>query len=245
MRIAITRPRERSDETTRLVSERGWEALVVSAIEIVPRSKGEITKGVGDIAGYDWLVLTSAYGAEIMLEFYGEKLKKLRIAAIGPKTKKALEKAGLKVSLVPEEYETEGLIEELAKHAKGKRVLVARAAIGREIFVDELKKAAKVVEVPLYDTFLPKDKSSIVEFSDALRNRELDAVMFTSSQTVNNLFDYLGEDLRVGLEDVWVCAIGPQTALTLEQHGVRVDIMPNEYTVQACLGELEKKFRAG
>lgn len=245
MRIAITRPKERSDETVKAVGERGWEALVVSAIEIVPRSKGEIIKGVGDIAGYDWLVLTSAYGAEIMLKHFGGKLKKLHIAAIGPKTKNALEKACLNVSLIPEEYETEGLLEELVKHAKGKRILVARAAMGREILVEELKKAAKVVEVPLYDTVLPRDKASIVEFSDALENKELDAVVFTSSQTVKNLFDYLGGGLARDLEGVRVCAIGPQTALTLEQRGVRVDIVPREYTLEACLDALEKRSRTG
>ncbi|MFQ5816278.1 MAG: uroporphyrinogen-III synthase [Candidatus Hydrothermarchaeaceae archaeon] len=239
MRIAITRPKERSDDTVRLVRDRGWDALIVDAIEIAPRVEDEIHKGVGDITSYDWLVLTSAFGAEIMLKLYGDSLGGLHIAAIGPKTRDALERPGLRVDLMPGEYRTEGLIEALAREVGGKRVLIARASIGREILVKELRKVANVSEVPLYDTVVPSDKSGMIEFSEVLRKGELDAVIFTSSQTAKNLFDYLGEDLRKYLGDVLVCAIGPQTSQTLEEYGVRVDIMPERYTVGACLDELE------
>jgi uroporphyrinogen III methyltransferase/synthase len=214
--------------------------MIVSAIEVVPRSKDEIIAEVGDISGYDWLVLTSAFGAEIMHTLYGDELKMLRIAVIGPKTRDVLEKSGIKVDLIPDDYETEGLIGTLSKKARGKRVLIARAAIGREILIKELKKVADVVEVPLYDTVVPRDKSGMNEFSEELKRGELDAVIFTSSQMAKNLFDYIGEDLRDYLRRVYVCAIGPQTALTLKEHGVRVDIVPRKYTVDACLDELER-----
>ncbi len=244
MRIAITRPKERSDETVRLVRERGWDALIVSAIEIQPRANDEILGGVGDINGYDWLVLTSAYGAEIMLELYNDKLRDLKIAAIGPKTRDALERSSFNVDLIPGEYKTEGLIELLVQEAKGDKILVARAAIGREILVEELKKIADVTEVPLYDTAVPRDKSGMDAFSEALKKGDLDAVIFTSSQTTANIFDYLGEDIRKQMDEVFVCAIGPLTAKTLEEHNVKVDIMPEKYTVGACLDELEKASRA-
>ncbi|MEE8167829.1 MAG: uroporphyrinogen-III synthase [Candidatus Hydrothermarchaeales archaeon] len=243
MRVAITRPKERSEETIKLVRNRGWEAIIVSAIEIIPRVKEEILKGVGKLEDYDWLVLTSAFGADIMLEYFGSKLGQVGIAVIGPKTKDALETAGIKVELIPKEYEAEALARELAERAKGKKILVARAAIGREVLVEELRKVAQVVEVPLYDTEMPKDASGIEEFAMALDAGEIDAVIFTSSQTASNLFEVLGGEFSRKLSKVKVCAIGPKTAETLQGFGVEVDITPNEYTVGACLDALQGEMR--
>jgi len=225
----------------RLVKERGWEALIVSAIEIQPREDREIRSGVGDITEYDWIVLTSAFGAEIMLRLYGDKLRELKIASIGPKTRDALEHSEFKVDLIPGEYKTEGLIELMKKEAQGDSILVARAAIGREILVEELEKVADVSEVALYDTVLTRDKSGMDAFSEELKEGKLDAVIFTSSQTALNIFEYLGEGLKEEMDGVTVCAIGPLTAKTLEEHNVKVDIMPEKYTVGACLDELETK----
>jgi uroporphyrinogen III methyltransferase/synthase len=233
MRVAITRPRERSESTVRLVEERGWEAVIIPGVEIVPRKEEEVKAAVGGLARYDWLVLTSASGAEIMLRYFGEELKKTRIAVIGPKTKEVLEERGISVELTPKEYKGENLAEELiSRGIGGSRILVARASIGREILIQELKKHAEVVEVALYDTEMPRDAVSPEVLKD------VDAIIFTSSQSVKNLYAAWGENLKKSIEGVKVCAIGPITAETLRGLGIRVDIVPQKYTVEACLEAL-------
>jgi len=234
-RVAITRPKERSGDTVRQVEERGWEAVIVPAIEIVPREDIPDVK----FADFDWLVLTSASGAAIIYDRFGGGLKDARIAVIGPKTREILEKNGITVDLMPSKYRAEDLAEELLKIGiKGKKILVARASIGREVLVDELKKQASVDEITLYDTIMPDDRGPIRAFEHALKNSKIDAVVFTSSQTVKNLFEMAGDSLKENLRDVKTCAIGPITARTLLEFGVRPDFVPEEYTVKACLDAL-------
>jgi uroporphyrinogen III methyltransferase/synthase len=223
-----------------LAQEHGWEAIIIPAVEIVPRRGEEILRAVGDLGRYDWIVLTSAFGAEILYDLFGGAMEGLPIAAIGPKTKETLEGKGVSVRLVPPQYKAENLARALKKIGiRGKRILVARASIGREVLVEELRRGgAEVTEVPLYDTPPPREGRGAEELRRRLEARDLDAVIFTSSQTVKNLFQTLGARLADLLEGVKVCAIGPITARTLEERGVRVDIQPEEYTVEACFRAL-------
>ncbi len=243
MRIAITRPSERADETIELVRERGWEALVFPAIELVPRSAKEIAKGVGRLADYHWLVLTSAYGAEIMAELFGDELRRVKVAVIGPKTKAALEKRGFSADFQPRSYISEALAKEMVEKVRGKRVLLARASIGREELAEELRKANEVVEVPLYDSVMPRDISGMREFKEALLRGAIDALILTSAQSAKNVLDFLGEEGKSRLRNVVVCAIGPHTAEALTEQGIRVDLVPEEYTIAASLDALERMWK--
>lgn len=239
--IAITRPYGRSGETVKQVEELGWKAMIVPAVSIIPRSREEVAEKIGDLSEYDWLVLTSVSGAEIMHQYFVNELKKTKIAVIGSKTAEFLEERGIKVELIPKEYRAENLAAEMTKAGiDSKKVLVARASIGREVLISELKRHAEVVEVPIYDTVMPCDTTPLRDFLLALEKGKIMAVVFTSSQNVKNMFAVLDrERLIEELKKVKVCAIGPITAKTLEEHGVEVDITPLEYTVEACLNEIK------
>ncbi|MFQ6136873.1 MAG: uroporphyrinogen-III synthase [Candidatus Hydrothermarchaeales archaeon] len=239
MRIAITRPKERSEDTIRMVEDRGWEALIVPAVEIVPRSKDKIVADVRSLDLYDWLVLTSASGAAIMWDYFGDALKKIKIAVIGPKTKEVLERKGVAVALMPREYKAENLAEELIDLGiEGEDILVARASIGREVLIEKLKTVANVTEAPIYDTVPPEDTTGMKLLSPKLERGKVDAVIFTSSQSVKNLFDVVDPE-HVRSSNALICAIGPITTKTLGEFGIKVDIIPKEYTVGAVLDMLE------
>lgn len=233
MKVAITRPKERAEDTIKLVEKRGWSAVIVPTVEIVPRKDSLASI---DLSCYDWLVITSASGASMLSEHFRDALNKIKIACIGPKTREVLERWGVKVALIPREYRTEVLAEELIKKAGGKRILVARASTGREVLIERLKAAADVTEVPLYDTTMP-EKNVLEAFSKSLEKGDIDAIIFTSSQAAKNFFRAIdGKKIK----KLKICAIGPITAQTLASKGVRVDAVPREYTVEACLDALEK-----
>jgi len=239
--VAITRPREKAEETIALVEARGWKALIVPTVELRPRKKA--LEGI-DIRDFDWLVLTSSAGAELALSHFGEDARDVKIACIGPKTAAEAERRGYDVAFTPTKYEAEALAEELlSSGAEGKKILVARASSGREVLVQVLRKRADVTEVSLYDTVMPRDTGGIEEFRGALRKKELDAVIFTSSMAARNLLAHLRKGEKHAINALAVCAIGPITARVLREEGIKVDAVPEEYTVKACLEELEKTRR--
>lgn len=240
MRVAVTRPQERSQQTIDELEARGFEAVIVPGIEIVARPEDEIRSGVGDIDDYDWIVITSAAGVDLLVELYGEELNYATIAVVGSKTAGALEKQGIDVDLVPKEFKAENLAEEIMAQAiESSRILVARASTGREVLVEELSKEAEVTEVHLYDTMVPRDTSRMEGFYTDLKGGKIDAVVFTSSHTVENFYSVLGDGLTDYLNQVKVCAIAPITRKTLDARGVENVLMPETYTIESCLDLLE------
>src|SRR5205085_9640609 len=108
---------------------------------------------------YDWLILTSVNGVNALhsrmkdLRLEKKNLRHLHIAAIGPATRKAIEMHGLKVHTVPKEYVAESIVRSLRRKVKGKRVLLARAKVARDVIPRELRKLrAKVDVVEAYET---------------------------------------------------------------------------------------------
>jgi uroporphyrinogen-III synthase len=160
----------------------------------------------------------------------GERSRPLRIAAIGPATKRAIEQRGHKVDVVPKEYVAESVVRSLRKRVKGKRVLLVRAKIARDVIPRELRQAGAHVDVvEAYETVIPQ--SSRKQLRDALRDprRRPHVVTFTSSSTVRNFVALLGA--RARLEGIWLASIGPVTSSTLRELGLRVDIQAEEFTI--------------
>jgi uroporphyrinogen-III synthase len=132
----------------------GAQVIAIPFIEIrKPRSFTALDRALGNLKNYDWLILTSANGAESMwgrlrkLRLDKRHMKHLHVAAIGPATKKAIEKRGLKVELVPDEYVAESVVNKLKDKVKGKRILLVRAKVARDIIPVELRKAGADIDV--------------------------------------------------------------------------------------------------
>ncbi len=111
---------------------------------------------------YDWLILTSVNGVEAMwnrlakLGLTKKHFQHLRIAAIGPATRKAVEQHGTKVDLVPREYVAESVVRSLRRRVNGKRVLLVRAKVARDVIPRELRNAGAHVDVvEAYETVIP------------------------------------------------------------------------------------------
>ncbi len=143
----------------------------------------------------------------------------LRIAAIGPATKKAIEQRGVKVDVMPKEYVAESVVRSLKSKVKGKRVLLVRAKVARDVIPRELRKAGAHVDVvEAYETVVPE--SSRRRLQAALKNpkKRPNVVTFTSSSTVKNFVELLGTRHKSSLLDgVQIASIGPVTSATLRR----------------------------
>ncbi len=242
VRVLVGRARHQAGPLSGELRKLGATVLEIPFIEIrKPKSFRTLDSALRNLAEYDWLILTSVNGVEAMwkrmakLRLRKTNLKQLRIAAIGPATKKAIEKRGIKVAVVPREYVAESVVRSMRRRVKGKRVLLVRAKVARDVIPKELRKAgAQVDVVEAYETVVPK--SSRVRLRRALRNpeRRPHVVTFTSSSTVRNFVALLGT-ARTSLNGMRLASIGPVTSSTLREVGLRADIAAKEFTIPGLL----------
>ena len=218
IRVLVGRARHQAGALSSELRKLGAEVLEIPFIEIrKPRSFKPLDQALRKVASYDWLILTSVNGVDAMwkrlgkLGITGKHLKQLKIAAIGPATKKAIEEHGLKVDVVPQEYVAESVVRSLRRRVIGKRVLLVRAKVARDVIPRELRAAgARVDVVEAYETIVPK--SSRTRLRAALKNerRRPDFITFTSSSTVRNFVTLAGKPAFSRLQSVKLASDWPR-----------------------------------
>ncbi len=235
LRVVVTRARDQAASLVSAFEARGATPVEVPVLAVVDPDDGGATlrSALAGLSAGDWLVITSPNGAtRAGAAAVGVPLSGgVKIAAIGPGTSARCEAVGLAVDLVPDRSIAEGLAEVFPDPpAGGGRVVLARAAVAREVLPAELAaKGWQVDDVAAYRTVA-------VEVDDAGRRAcaTADAVAFTSSSTVTHLVDAVGVD---GLPPIVVC-IGPATAATATGLGVDVEVVAPVHTVPGLVDAL-------
>ena len=250
--MLVGRARHQASALSSGLRELGAEVFEIPFIEIrKPRSYKPLDSALKKLRDYDWLILTSVNGVDAFwerlhkLRLTKRQLKHLKIAAIGPATKKAIEKRGVKVSVVPEEYVAESVVESLRDQIAGKRVLLARAKVARDVIPRELRKLGGTVDVvEAYETVIPQSSRTRLRAILKDPKRRPNVITFTSSSTVRNFVALLGKNMWRGrprprkasaFDDVRFASIGPVTSSTLRELGLPVDIEAKEYTIPGLI----------
>src|SRR5579863_3799139 len=164
-RIVVTRDRRQAAELAAPLEELGAEVILLPAIEVMPAADPEpLDQAIALLKTYDWLIFTSVNGVKHFIERLDASPRDLRavnakICAIGPATRAAVEALHLKVDLMPQEYVAESLVEAFtAQHLAGRRILLPRAAVARDLVPVELtRRGAHVDVVEAYRTVAPAD----------------------------------------------------------------------------------------
>ena len=238
----MTRTREQSSSLALGLRVLGADVVEVPTIRIVPpASYALLDEALARVADYDTLLVTSANTARVVASRKSPPWESQPLTvAIGPATAEALLEAGLRVDLQPMPAIAEAVIAALTPTAKGKRMLLARAAVAREILPVALRAAGATVDiVPAYQTVLAEESTGILR--DALASGErVDAVTFTSSSTVDNLLLLLGPaELATLRESVHACSIGPITSATLRSHGMEPATEALSHDVEGLIRAIE------
>lgn len=242
-KVLVTRSSTQASDFVETLEELGAEVFEFPTIKIIPpESYDDLDRAIRKLShpasSYDWLIFTSANG----VTFFFERLKALgkdvrilkdiKLAAIGPATAKKLENLGLNVDYIPLEYRAEGVIEGFEKKGvAGARILIPRAEVAREILPQKLAEmGAEVDLVATYRTVA--DDSVVKRVKEMLLAEKIDIITFTSSSTVKNFVQLLKDiNLSRWLKKVKVACIGPITADTARELGIRVDAVAEEYTI--------------
>ena len=252
LRILVGRARHQASVLSSGLRELGAEVVEIPFIEIrKPRSFKPLDSALKKLANYDWLILTSVNGVDAMwerlhkLRITKKQLNHLKVAAIGPATKKAIAKRGIKVNVVPKEYVAESVVDSLRGRVAGKRVLLARAKVARDVIPRELRRlGAKVDVVEAYETVIPQASRTRLRAILKDAKRRPDVITFTSSSSVRNFVALLGKNLWRGcprprklgsLEGIKFASIGPVTSSTLRELGLAVNIEASQFTIPGLI----------
>jgi uroporphyrinogen-III synthase len=239
-RVLVTRASVQAFGLSQPLRDLGAEVIEIPTIEI--RSAGSsaaLDHALIKIDHYDTLILTSVNGVERLFERYNrlglpiEDMQHLLVVAIGPATAAAIQSEGLGVSIVPEKYVAESVIEALrGKIFKGSRVLLVRAKVARDVLPDELRTAGATVDViEAYETVVPDGAAQRLNEVFANPTTRPHIVTFTSSSTATNFLSLLARDQREHLHDLCLASIGPVTSATLTKAGFAPTVEAREYTM--------------
>jgi uroporphyrinogen-III synthase/uroporphyrinogen III methyltransferase/synthase len=224
-RVLVTRAAHQAGKLNEGLRALGAEPVEVAVLEIrAPVSFESLDAALSRLDSYDWLILTSANAVRALAERAAAlgialtQLDRLRVAAVGEATAAASRLIGLQVDFVPEAYVAESLVEGLLARAAGQRILLARAAVARDVIPDALRAVgAEVDVVEAYRNILPY--AAPEQLRQAL-GKGIDAATFTSSSSATRL----AEAARLAgvawpLAGVPAVSIGPITSQTLRELG--------------------------
>jgi uroporphyrinogen III methyltransferase/synthase len=256
-RIVVTRSREQASDLAGRLEALGAEVIEVPTLRIEdPEDWGPADEAIRRIGEFDWVAFTSRNGVDRFLGRLfasgrdARALASAKLCAIGPATASRLEAYGLRADLRPERNVAESLAEAFGGlDVRGKRVLIPRPAVAREVLPGALKAlGAGVTEVVVYRTVRPD--ASLEGLRARFRRGEVDLVTFTSSSTVAHFVEMLGDGMDAGLPEplkdrIRGASIGPVTSQTARQKGIAVvaEADPDDITVPGLVRAIERYFQ--
>jgi uroporphyrinogen-III synthase len=223
--VLVTRAMQQAGKLSEGLKALGAEPVEVPVLEIRPPDSVEpLDAALRKLDWFHWLILTSANTAQTVaarcsvLGVDVSEIKLLSVAAVGSATAEAARKAGFRVTLVPDSYHSEGLVAALGKSIAGRRVLLARATVARDVIPEALTaQGAELTVVDAYQIALPDGARELLV--EALKTG-VDAATFTSSSSVRNLAEVAREaGVQFPLAGVAAISIGPVTSATLREFG--------------------------
>lgn len=244
-RVLVTRARSQASELADLIDELGGEPYEFPVIETrmasSEKAAQEVRQALETPDRYDWVMLTSENGVDFffrwleLLEIDIRRFHRARFAAVGPGTAKALAARGVRADVVPEQYVAEGLLESLSCEVRpGQTALLPRGNLARKKLPQELERqGVAAVEIDVYETVQAVGRDPFL--LDMLQRGEIHAITFTSSSTVTNLLEALrslgASDPQALLRGIDIACIGPITARTAEDNGLRVTALAETSTI--------------
>jgi uroporphyrinogen III methyltransferase/synthase len=237
--IVITRTIEQSKESAAALTSLGANVIIIPTLEIVPPSDwSKFDSVVAHPEKIDFIIFTSVHSVEMFLKRCREigtiiNYNRTKVVAVGSKTAAFCHKSNINVNIIPDKFSAEGVIETLSRYnLKNKVVFIPRSAIGREELPLGLKDLGAIIKsVPVYNVAIPSGDNVMASLQQ-LDSTKVDLFIFTSPSTfenflqianVKNPFQYFSR--------FNVAAIGPTTKEAIESKKVKVNILPDEFTI--------------
>ncbi|AEH61199.1 Uroporphyrinogen III synthase HEM4 [Methanosalsum zhilinae DSM 4017] len=253
--LAIMRPERYLDESSRLARSMGFDPLAVPFVELVDNTDEGFDPFIERVLEKksDYVIFTSANGIVFTLKKLAQSRKQefidalntTKVVAIGPNTRRELEKYKIRTYSVPDVYSSQGMVKHLCSSVKNRVIEIPRSSYGAPELVSGLKDCgAEVFETHVYTLRMlaGEDQKELIE---SAVNGQISAFAFTSSMMVHSFFK-LAESLGLtdkiisSLNSSVVAAIGEPTARTLNKYNIQVDLIPDNYVFEEVLKKIRQ-----
>jgi uroporphyrinogen-III synthase len=247
-RVLVTRAAHQAGKFSEGLRALGATPVEVPLLEIRPPQSFEpLDAALRTLAAYDWLILTSANTVQALAQRASAlgigfaQPKGLKVAAVGESTAAAALNEGFLVTFTPVSYVAEGLIDGLSYSTAGKRILLARAEVSRDVIPEALRAAGAEVEVvDAYRNVMPESAPN--QLRQALAER-IDAATFTSSSSVTHLAEAAhAAGVAWPFAGVPGISIGPITSRTLRGLGWEPAIEANPSDIPGLIAAVVQLF---
>ena len=245
-RILVTRARAQASALTEKLTALGASCIETPVIRITPPADNyaALDHAIGELHSYHWVIFTSVNGVEHFFARLAHAEKDTRalgyakVAAIGSATAEALRAHGIHADLVPKEFRAEAVVDALKDILPPRaHILLSRAQEARDVLPESLRAHGAAVDVvAAYETVPEMDGGA--ELAARLTNGEIDFVTFTSSSTVKNLVQQIGN--ITPLQQVKIACIGPVTADTARNFALEPDIVAETYTIDGLVNAIKE-----
>lgn len=245
--VMVTRPKPQGEELCKLIQQAGGRAIYFSTLEIAP-PKDSITfsQQITALDRYDWLIVVSQHAvyqsAELIHARWPIFPEKLKIAAVGESTAKALQAANLPVHIYPHDnWSSEGLLYlPVFQKMVGKKIALLRGEGGRELLADELiKRGAELTRIIAYHRRLPT--LPLQKYRDLLQANEIDIIICASCESMRNLKSLLGEASWPKVWTVPLLVTSQRIATQAEKLGYKTIFLTDHAQHHAILQALERQ----
>lgn len=239
--VLVPRGKKEAKPFSTLVEKYGGVPLEIPLLAFRPKqNSNEIQEMISQLHTYDWVIFTS----NVTVETFMSLIKYLptqfpQIAVIGERTAEVLRAKGLEIHFIPNEYVAEGFVRDFSPLVnKGMKVLIPKGNLARDYIGKALAEAGALVdEIIIYETYLPDESRS--QLYEVIAKKQLDILTFTSPSTVDHFMEVILEnDLLRNIDHCIISCIGPVTKEKIESVGLKVDIIPEVYTVDEMLKDI-------
>ncbi|HZN54693.1 MAG TPA: uroporphyrinogen-III synthase [Candidatus Polarisedimenticolaceae bacterium] len=241
MRILVTRPPGAwPGLAARFPESRVAITMAPTTIQVEPQDPVPGDEAIARLDSYDWLVVTSGQGVRALVLKLAARDRtrlpaRMRVAAVGSATARALEGMGAHVELTASDQRAEGLASEMRDRLRpASRVVLVRPEGPAGLLAASLRAAgAHVDEAPLYRTVAAPNAHALAR---AVLSGAYDAVVFTAPSALQLWLEAAGPDraaLAEALARMARVAIGPTTAAHLQAHGLSADAVAAAPTEEA------------
>ena len=226
--VLVTRPQRQAAPLCRLLEAQGATVIRVPVLQIEPTDDPQLSARVGPVEAFDLVVFTSANAVRFGVRLLGEQ-RELNLAAIGPATAAALREAGFPATALPTlGFDSDNLLLHPAlRQGAGRRVLIVKGTLGRDLLRERLveRGAEVVVALVFARARAPRPPAEVAALAASLAAGAIDVITVTSVDIADGLLQLATPAMRRDLDRVAWVVPSARVAAALRERGVTAPLL--------------------